>query len=97
MQFDELDSGAFHIYGGALDLPNGRYTAAVSVVTLLERDGRRRTETVFHEDRLAGGHAFESAEAALRFAIQTGREAVRRLSERPRTAPEARYGAGALA
>lgn len=89
MRFEELDSGGFRIYGGALDLPNGRYTAAVCVMAVREA---RRPVAVFQDYRLAGGHAFDSGEAALRFATHAGQQAVRRLAQQGE-----RMSAGALA
>lgn len=89
MQFDELDSGLYRIYGGALELPNGRYSAAVSVV---RREAPQGTglRAVFQDFRLAGGHGFESAAAALRFATQAGQDAIRHLPAlRAATAEEA--------
>lgn len=74
MHFLEITEGDFRIYAGALESPVGDgYTAAV-VVQRRDAPGGR---SAFHDDRLACGHRWASANDALAYALRKGREYVR--------------------
>lgn len=75
MTLQERDVGDFRIYAGALDAPQGGYTAAVEV-HLLSRHARGPV-VVFSSERLSCGHRFPQADAAIKHAIQVGNQAIR--------------------
>lgn len=75
MNLQECDIGDFRIYAGALDGPQGGYTAAVEVHQL--RGPGQAPRRVFGSDRLSGGHRFAGPDEALRHAMGIGRQAIR--------------------
>lgn len=76
MHFQERTEGEYRIYAGALEAPGGEgYIAAVIVNR--QRGGEPRAREAFRDEKLAGGHRWQTAEAALLYAIARGREIVR--------------------
>ncbi len=76
MRFREVDEGGCRIWLGAIESRCGRgYTAAV-VVEHHRPDGRR-CELLRDED-IACGYRWDTADAALAYALARGRDAVRR-------------------
>ena len=75
MQFAEQNHGDYRVYGGALDGRDGTYRAAVVVVRL--RGHRNQPEIVYRDERIAAGHAFPSAEQALKRAMEVGEAILR--------------------
>ena len=74
MHFREITEGEFRIYVGAMESPVGDgYTAALVVRHRAAAQGR----DAFHDDRLACGHRWASADEALGYALRKGREFVR--------------------
>jgi hypothetical protein len=81
MVFDERNVGDYRIYAGALESPRGRgYTAAV-VVSRVRGAGPKPREA-YRDDSLACGYCWPSAEEALSYALNKGRELIR--GEHPR-------------
>lgn len=81
MQFAEQDHGDFRVYGGALDGRDGGYRAAVVVVRL--HGHRNQPEIVYRDERIAAGHPFASADAALKHAMEAGRTVLRSRFDAP--------------
>ena len=74
MYFEEVDTGDYRIYAGAMDRINSYgYVAAVVVIRL--RTGQPRQEA-YRDENLAGGFCWSSPAEALRFAINAGRDVV---------------------
>lgn len=74
MHFEEVDTGDFRIYAGAMERPRQYgYVAAVVVVRMAAGQPRREA---FRDENLAGGFAWSSPAEALRFALNAGRDAV---------------------
>ncbi len=75
MNLQERNVGNFRIYAGALDAPQGGYTAAVEVHLL--RGVQIPPEIVFSSERLSCGHRFEASDAAIKHALHVGNQAIR--------------------
>lgn len=74
MHFDEVDTGDYRIYAGAMEKPRQfGYVAAVVVVRVRGKLPRREA---FRDESLAGGFAWASPSEALRFAINAGRDVI---------------------
>jgi hypothetical protein len=79
MQFDERWVGDYRIFTGALESPIGDgYTAAL-VVHVHGRCGAAPRE-VFRDESLACGHRWESADAALAYALNKAQQMVHGLA-----------------
>ena len=76
MHFQERTEGEYRIYAGALEAPGGEGYIAAVVVNRQRGDDLRPSEA-FRDEKLAGGHRWQTAEAALLYAIARGREIVR--------------------
>ena len=77
MQFDECTLGEYRVFTGALESPLGDgYIAALIVVRASHRPGQQRE--VFRDESLACGHRWESADAALAYAMAKSRDVIRR-------------------
>jgi hypothetical protein len=77
MRFEERDIGDYRIFAGALEGPRGDgYIAAIIVQRVQGVPGKPRE--IFRDESLACGHRWESAEAALAYAISKAQEAIRR-------------------
>lgn len=75
MQFAEATVGPYRIYVGALEAVGG-FTAAL-VVRRDEPDADRKPD-VFRDDSLACGYRWPTVDAALQYAMNRGRDVVRR-------------------
>lgn len=74
MHFEEVDTGDYRIYAGAMERPRAfGYVAAVVVVRIRGQAARQET---FRDENLAGGYGWPSPGDALRFAINAGRDVV---------------------
>ena len=75
MQFDERWVGDYRIFTGALESPIGDgYTAAIVVHVHGRTDAAPRE--IFRDEGLACGHRWESAEAALAYALTKAQQMV---------------------
>jgi len=78
MHFIEHHEGDLRIYAGAIEAQHqDGYLAAVVVHRVRPGDGAAPLE-VFREDRLCGGYAWPTPEAAMSFAVQRARSVMRR-------------------
>ena len=75
MQFAEATAGNYRIYVGALEAAGG-FTAAL--VVRRDEPGADQKPDVFRDDSLACGYRWPTAEAALQYAMNRGRDLVRR-------------------
>lgn len=75
MHFDQRQVGEYTIYTGAAEVRTGGYTAGVVVEQVhgVSNPPRR----IYFNDHLSGGHVFETADQALRHAMDVGHQAVR--------------------
>ena len=79
MQFDECTTGEYRVFTGALESPMGDgYIAALIVLR-----SRGAPREVFRDESLACGHRWESADAALAYAMTKSREVIRRHEPQP--------------
>jgi hypothetical protein len=79
MRFDERVVGDYKIYAGAVEGPQGDgYTATLIVQRVRGAGGVPRE--AWRDESLACGHRWESAEAALTYAISKALEAIRKAS-----------------
>ena len=73
MQFDQFTMGEYRIFTGALESPVGDgYIAALIILR-----SPNRPREVFRDESLACGHRWESADAALAYAMAKSREVIR--------------------
>jgi hypothetical protein len=80
MRFDEREIGDYRIFAGALEALKGDgYTATMIVQRVHGAAGGPRE--VLRDEGLACGHRWESADAALAYAINKAQEAIRKRSE----------------
>lgn len=71
----QRDVGDFRVYAGTFAAHGGGYTASVEVHRM--QGARNPSSVVFSKDCLAGGHRFETPEAALRHALDVGHQIIR--------------------
>ena len=76
MQFDEREVGDYRIFAGALEAPKGGYIATMIVQRVNGVPGV--PHEVLRDERLAGGHRWESAHDALAYAISKAQKAIRK-------------------
>ena len=77
MRFDECTLGGYRVFTGALESPLGDgYIAALFILHSRATPGAPRE--VFRDESLACGYRWESAEAALAYAMNKSREVIRR-------------------
>ncbi|MBS0447491.1 MAG: hypothetical protein JSR59_16240 [Proteobacteria bacterium] len=77
MHFDERVVGDYRIFAGAMEAPRGDgYTAAMIVQRL--RGIPNAPREAYRDESLAGGHRWESAEAALAYAFHKAQEVIRK-------------------
>ncbi|RVT88270.1 hypothetical protein [Inhella crocodyli] len=74
MKFQEVDSGDYRIYAGAIERGVGSLFQAAVVVTKQQSSGKR--VEVFRDDQVGGGYLWSCPKEALRFAIQRGHDVV---------------------
>ena len=81
MILEQWDEGDFCIYGGAIEAAQGNgYIAAVVVHQV--RNTHPSPREVFRDHLLACGHQWPSHEAAIAYAMDKGRAAVRAAQHR---------------
>ncbi len=80
MQFDERYLGDYRIYAGALDAPRGDGYIAALIVQRVQGVPNTPREA-YRDESLACGHRWESADAAIKYAIQRAAEVIRQRSE----------------
>jgi len=74
MHFEEVDTGDYRIYAGAMNRLNSYgYVAAVVVMRVR---GELPRQEAYRDEALAGGFGWSSPAEALRFAINAGRDFV---------------------
>ncbi len=79
MHFDERNVGDYRIYAGALEAPRGDgYTATMIVQRL--RGVPNAPREAYRDEGLAGGHRWESADAALAYALNKAQEVIHKQS-----------------
>ncbi len=77
MNFDESTVGDYRIFSGAIESAIGDgYIAAL--IVLHQRSRPHPTRELFRDESLACGHRWESAEAALAYAMSKARDIIRR-------------------
>jgi hypothetical protein len=77
MQFEERNVGEYRIFAGALEGPQGDgYIAATIVQRVKGVPGAPRE--IFRDESLACGHRWQSADAALAYAISKAQDAIRK-------------------
>jgi len=74
MRFKEAEIGNYRVYAGAVEAPQGGYTAGVAVEQVRGIFGGPRR--VMFDGQLNGGHRFGDAASALQQALAVGRKAV---------------------
>ena len=77
MIFDERNEGDYRIYAGALEAPRGQGYIAAVVVNRVRGDGPTPREA-YRDDSLACGYRWLSADEALSYALNKGRELIQR-------------------
>jgi hypothetical protein len=75
MHFQEHHEGDLRIYAGAIESP--RHDGFLAAV-IVHRMRANAPVEVFREDRLCGGYAWPTPEAAMAFAVQRARSVMRR-------------------
>lgn len=74
MHFDERTLGDYRIYAGALEGPQGDgYTATMIVQRV---GGVSRPREAYRDESIACGHRWQSAEAALAYALDKARDVI---------------------
>ena len=76
MRFDERTEGDYRIYAGALEAPRGEGYIAATIVQRL-RGVPNAPREAYRDESMACGHRWESAEAALTYALSKAREVIR--------------------
>lgn len=76
MRFHECHEGDYRIYVGALDAPRGDGYIAALVVRRVRGEPAAQREA-YRDDSLACGYRWPSADEALHYATNRGRELVR--------------------
>ena len=79
MQFDVRNEGDYRIYAGALEGPRGDGYIAALVVQRIQ--GVPAPREALRDESLACGHRWESADAALAYAMSKAQEAIRNRSK----------------
>ena len=79
MYFDERIIGDYRIYAGALEAPKGDGYTATMVVHRL-RGVPNAPREAYRDECLAGGHRWESADAALSYAMSKAQEVINKQS-----------------
>ena len=74
MRFNEQTLGDYRIYAGALEAPKGDGYIAAMIVQRVQ--GVPKPREAYRDESLACGHRWESAEAALAYALSKAREVI---------------------
>ena len=75
MNFDERIEGDYKIFAGALESPRGDGYIAAVVVNRISGASNTPRE-VYRDEKLACGHRWASADAALLYAVAKAREVI---------------------
>lgn len=81
MKFNESHEGDYRIFVGALEAPSGDGYIAALVVNRVRGVPAARQAQAYRDDSLACGYRWPSAEAALHYALNRGREMIRSRSQ----------------
>ncbi len=81
MQFNETHEGDYRIFVGALEAPTGDGYIAALVVNRIRGVHNARPAQAFRDDSLACGYRWDSADQALHYALNRGREMIRSRSQ----------------
>lgn len=77
MHFDERTVGDYRIYAGAMEAPKGDGYTATMVVQRL-RGVANAPREAYRDESLAGGHRWESPDAALAYALNRAQDVIRK-------------------
>ena len=78
MHFDERNIGDYRVYAGALEGPQGDGYIAALIVQRVQ--GVPTPREALRDESLACGHRWQSADAALAYAISKAQDAIRNQS-----------------
>lgn len=81
MRFNETHEGDYRIFVGALEAPTGDGYIAALVVNRVRGMQQSRHTQAFRDDSLACGYRWPSADQALHYALNRGREMIRSRSQ----------------
>ncbi len=81
MQFNDIHEGDYRIFVGALEAPTGDGYIAALVVNRVRGVVNARHAQAYRDDSLACGYRWPSAEQALHYALNRGREMIRSRSQ----------------
>jgi hypothetical protein len=81
MQFNETHEGDYRIFVGAVEAPTGGGYIAALVVNRIHGVQNPRQAQAFRDDSLACGYRWPSADQALHYALNRGREMIRSRSQ----------------
>ncbi len=81
MQFNETQEGDYRIFVGALEAATGDGYIAALVVNRTRGVQNARQAQAFRDDSLACGYRWDSADQALHYALNRGREMIRSRSQ----------------
>jgi hypothetical protein len=81
MRFNETHEGDYRIFVGALEAPAGDGYIAALVVNRIRGVAGARQAQAFRDDSLACGYRWPSADQAMHYALNRGREMIRSRSQ----------------
>jgi hypothetical protein len=81
MRFNETHEGDYRIFVGALEAPTGDGYIAALVVNRVRGVPDTRQAQAFRDDSLACGYRWPSADQAMHYALNRGREMIRSRSQ----------------
>jgi hypothetical protein len=81
MRFNETHEGDYRIFVGALEAPTGGGYIAALVVNRVRGVSDRLEAQAYRDDSLACGYRWPSADQALHYALNRGREMIRTRSQ----------------
>lgn len=81
MRFNETHEGDYRIFVGALEAPTGDGYIAALVVNRVRGVSDQRAAQAYRDDSLACGYRWPSADQALHYALNRGREMIRSRSQ----------------
>ena len=77
MHFDESTVGEYRVFSGAIESPVG--DGYIAALVVLHHCGRpHKAKELYRDESLACGHRWESAEAALAYAMTKAKDVIRR-------------------
>lgn len=81
MQFNEGQEGDYRIYVGALEAPQGQQGYIAALIVNRVRGAQGPNTEAYRDDSLACGYRWPSADQALHYALNRGREMIRSRSQ----------------